>query len=530
MSVIAPAADIIQCAAHLRTPRPFALSCCGQVLATLLLAVALAAATPETVAPLPPAATSLESLQQQLAGLLSEPRFQGALWGVKIVSLDTGRTLFAHAAERRMSPASNSKLYTGALALATLGADYRISTPLRATAVPDQRGVLAGDLIIAGRGDPSWNPRAAKADFWTVFDPFIATLRRAGVTRITGQIVADATYLRGPPQGASWTADDMDFEYGAEISAISLADNYVDLRIVPAPVSGQPCAIEVLQPLSGLVLANHTTTGPAGSERVIRLQRLPGENTVHLFGQLPAGGEPELTEAPVPRPATWFATALREALRRAGITVEGEARSRRWPDEPARGDVILGEIISPPLSTLVAGFMIPSQNLETDLIFAHLGEQRRTPATPAWRRSDELAVTALEEFLGASGIPAGAVQFDEGSGLSRNNLTTAAATVELLTVMARHPAAPAFRAALPRAGADGTLGKRMKGTAAENNVRAKTGTLRWANSLSGYVTTAAGERLAFSLMLNRYVAPPLHKGGEELDDIAIMLARYAGPK
>ena len=467
-------------------------------------------------------------LTAQLEALVTEPRFAGAIWGVQVRSLDHGRILFEHQPDRRMSPASNCKLYVGALALDQLGGDYRIVTPLRATNAPDSAGVLTGDLIIAGRGDPSWDHRTGKKDFWSTFEPFVAAMRKAGVTRITGDIVADATYLREPPGGASWTADDMDFDYGAEISAVTLADNYVDLRLTPATAAGQPCALEVLQPCSGLVFDNRTVTGPAGSARDIRVQRLPGEETVHLTGSLPLGGKVELTEAPVPRPALWFATALREALTKAGITVEGRARSLRWPDAPATAAVSLGEVTSPPLRELVARFMLPSQNLETDLIFAHLGEQRRTPATAAWLRSDELAVTALDEFMARLGVPAGSVLFDEGSGLSRNNLTTAAATVDLLTAMAKHREAAAFFAALPTAGVDGSLEKRMRGTAAERNVHAKTGTLRWASSLSGYVTTAAGEKLVFSLMLNRHRAATDHKTNEALDEIAVRLAAFDG--
>ena len=467
-------------------------------------------------------------LAAQLAAWVTQPRFAGAIWGVQVRSLDSGRILFEHQPGRRMSPASNSKLYTGALALDQLGGDYRIITPVRATARPDAAGVLAGDLIIAGRGDPSWDHRATKRDFWSIFEPFVAVLRSAGVKRITGDIVADATYLRVPPAAASWTADDMDFDYGAEISAVSLADNYIDLLIAPASAAGQPCALEVLQPCSGLVFDNQMVTGPAGSAREIRVQRLPGEETVHLTGTLPLGGKAEETEAPVPRPAQWFATALREALQRAGIRVEGRARRLRWPDAPAAGEVALGAVTSPPLRDLVARFMLPSQNLETDLIFAHLGEQRRTAATPAWLRSDELAVTALDEFMARVGVPAGSVQFDEGSGLSRNNLTTAAATVDLLTFMARQREAPAFLASLPAAGVSGSLKKRMHGTPAEGNVHAKTGGLRWASSLSGYVTTAAGEKLAFSLMLNRHLAPPDRKASAELDEIAVRLAGFAG--
>lgn len=472
---------------------------------------------------------SAGGLAAPLEDFVSQPRFAGAIWSVQVRSLDSGRILFAHHADRRMSPASNSKLYTGALALDLLGGDYRIRTPLRATARPDAAGVLAGDLIVAGRGDPSWDHRTGQRDFWTIFEPFIAALRSAGVKRITGDLVADATWLHTPPAGASWTADDMDYDYGAEISAVSLADNYVDLRLTPAGAVGQPCAVEVLQPCSGLVFDNRTVTGPAGSARDIRVQRLPGEATVHLTGTLPLGGKVAETEAPVPRPAQWFAAALREALQKAGITVEGRARSLRWPDAPAAGAELLGEVTSPPLRDLVARFMIPSQNLETDLIFTHVGEQRRTAATPAWLRSDELAVAALNDFMTRIGVPAGSVLFDEGSGLSRNNLTTAEATVGLLAFMAKHRETAAFFAALPTAGVDGTLAKRMRGTAAERNVHAKTGSLRWANSLSGYVTTAAGEKLAFSLMLNRQLAASDRSNTADLDELAVMLARHGQP-
>jgi D-alanyl-D-alanine carboxypeptidase/D-alanyl-D-alanine-endopeptidase (penicillin-binding protein 4) len=191
--------------------------------------------------------------------------------------------------------------------------------------------------------------------------------------------------------------------------------------------------------------------------------------------------------------------------------------------------VVLGETQSPPMRDLVAAFMKPSQNLETDLIFGYIGERRRTATTPAGRTTEELAVAALREFLQAQAVPAEEVRFEEGSGLSRNNLTTANATVALLVRMAQHPAAADFLAALPVAGVDGTVRSRMKGTPAEGNVRAKTGSLRYANTLSGYVTTAAGERLAFSVMLNRNTGQPAGRTArDELDEVAVLLAGFAG--
>ena len=190
----------------------------------------------------------------------------------------------------------------------------------------------------------------------------------------------------------------------------------------------------------------------------------------------------------------------------------------------------LGELVSPPLRELVADFMKPSQNLETDLVFGHLGETRRGTATPLHRTGEALALEALREFLERAGIDPAEVRFEEGSGLSRNNLLTARATVGLLVAMARHPAARDFEASLPVAGRDGTLRTRLRGTAAEGNVSAKTGTLRYANALSGYVTTAGGERLAIALLLNRHVPEPGTPGArEEIDQLVALPAAYAGP-
>lgn len=478
-----------------------------------------------------PAPRDLGGLQERIAAHVNQPRFHGALWGVKIVSLATGETWFEHHADRLMSPASNSKLYTAALALDRLGGDYRIRTPIFATVAPDAEGEIKGDVIVSGRGDPSWKTRGGSRNFWDAFEPVVAVLVGAEVRRVTGDIVADATWFHALPNGAGWTADDLNDSYGAEISAITLEQNYAEVRVTPAIRTGGPGEVTWLHPHTGLTLVNRIVTSAAGGVRRIGTQRVLGERTVHLFGEMPLDAKPATVDLTVPRPADWYAAGLKEALVRRGIRVEGRARSVRWPEAPAAAGagVKLGEASSPPMRELVAAFMKPSQNLETDLIFGHLGELRRAPEVPYWRSTEDLAVAALREFLQANALPADEVRFEEGSGLSRNNLTTANATVALLAFMAKHHAAADFLTSLPIAGVDGTLRSRMKGTAAEGNVRAKTGTLRYANSLSGYVTTAAGERLAFSVMLNRNTRQPANRHvREELDDIAVMLARFPG--
>ncbi len=567
------------------------------------------------------AARTVAELRAQLTAHVEQDRFSGALWGVKVVSLDSGKTIFEHHADRLMSPASNSKLYPAALALDRLGADYKIITPILATTKPDADGVIHGNLVISGRGDPSWNAKHHGTNFWNLISPFVAEIKKAGVRRVTGDLIGDTTFFRTPPSGGSWTVEDLSDSEGAEISALTLNDNLTQLRVTPARKIGEPCEIIFLDPFVGeivadaaksgnatvsslsspkggegrgeeakasknfsapisvaasnpsplsiaavaaprlggeresapgrsgalLVIQNHTTTG-SGTNRRVEMLRMRGENMLHVFGALPVGGEPEILDVPVPRPAEWFVAALKSALMENGIVVDGVARAVSWPDAPAIGapstrsarlenpqqraeqvlgapGVLIAQIISPPLRELVKDFMKPSQNLETDLIFDHTGEMLREENSSPWETSEQSAVTALGKFLHTNGLPASDVHFDEGSGLSRNNLTTANATVALLRFMAKRPAAQTWEESLPIAGVDGTIRRRMKNTAAEKNVHAKTGTLRWVNALSGYVTNAAGEKLVFSLMLNRYDSPPGRKRTDELDDIAVMLAR-----
>jgi D-alanyl-D-alanine carboxypeptidase/D-alanyl-D-alanine-endopeptidase (penicillin-binding protein 4) len=470
-------------------------------------------------------ARTVEALRAQLTAHVEQDRFSGALWGVKVTSLNSGKILFDHHADRLMSPASNSKMYPAALSLDRLGADYKIITPILAAAKPDADGTIHGDLVISGRGDPSWKGKYLGTNFSDLFSPFVAELKKAGVRHVTGDLIADTTFFRGPTSGGSWTVEDLSDSEGAEVSAITLNDNLTQLRVKPAAQIGALCAAEISDLFTGLVIDNRVTTAAKGTPRRVEMWRNPGENVLHVFGVLPMGAEPELLDVPVPRTAAWFAAALKDALKENGITVGGAARAIYWPDAPSTAAEKIGEVKSPPLAQLVKDFMKPSQNLETDLIFDHTGEMLREKDSPTWLTSEQSAVAELEKLLRTNGLPATDVHFDEGSGLSRNNLTTANASVALLQFMAKHKASQAWEESLPIAGVDGTIRRRMKGTAAEKNVHAKTGTLRWVNALSGYVTNAAGEKLVFSLMLNRYDSPPNRKRTDELDDIAVMLAR-----
>ncbi len=474
---------------------------------------------------LPAQPTPLALLHQRLGNHLAQPKFSAAAWGVKILSLDTGNVLFEHDAGKLLKPASNAKLYTGALALDRLGPDFRIKTSLLAKTRPSRTGTLRGDLIIYGRGDPSFAARFHHGAHTNLLAPLVAALKSAGVKRVAGDLVGDESFFRGPPLGTQWTWDDLQHYYGAEVSALTVEDNTVDLLISPGLMAGASCRIRTLPATDYLRFDNRSRTVEAGGPRDLSLYRPIGGNTVYIHGQLPLGSTNWVDAITVSRPGLWFVTLLREELARAGILVSGRVRAVDWldresrPDE-ARGLVELASVESPPLSELVARTMKPSQNLYAQLLFLQVGAARHSPTNTA-AMTEDLGLAELREFLAGAGIGRGEVLLEEGSGLSRGALVTPNATVKLLQFMERHRHAKAFCDTLPIAGVDGTLRRRMKATAAFDNARAKTGTLRYVNTLSGYVTTKAGERLVFSLMLNNYDGSDARA---DLDAMVVMLA------
>ncbi len=477
---------------------------------------------------------TVAELQQELAAHISQPKFDAALWGVKVVSLESGKVIFEHNSQKLFSPASNSKLYTVALALDRLGADYRIKTSLYATGKPTTSGVLKGDLVVFGRGDPTINARIHGHDIYAALEPLVAALTNAGVKTIAGDLIGDDSYFHGPPYGSGWAWDDVESYYGAEISALTINDNTLQVSVKPGAKPGEPCTLVPLPATSYVTFSNRTETIAYASRRTISFYRQPDENVIYASGKMALQEPGYNDDITVHNPAGLFVWFFKEALARHGIKVGGKVRTMGWLErqaEPLHLDKLieLGSVESMPMSDIAHEVMKPSQNLYTDLLLGHVGEQHRTPDTSPNDTSEDLGVRELNKFLAEAGVKKGDVFFEEGSGLSRNNLTTPNATIALLQFMSHHKCADVYLNALPIAGVDGTLRSRMKGTAAANNVHAKTGTLRWANSLSGHVTTAAGERLLFSIMLNRYYnADPNGSARADVDAIAVMLAEFSG--
>jgi D-alanyl-D-alanine carboxypeptidase/D-alanyl-D-alanine-endopeptidase (penicillin-binding protein 4) len=478
---------------------------------------------------------SVEELQQRCARIVNDPRYDGGEWGVKIVSLDSGQTLFEHDAGRLFSPASNSKLYTMAMVLDRLGPDYRIKTSLYAHAKPDEHGVIQGDLIVYGRGDPTINEKLHSNDIYKALEPLVAVLTNAGVKEISGDLIGDDSYFNSPPFGSSWDWGDFQEYYGAEISALTINDNTLQLMLKPGEKVGDSAKLSFDPETSYVTVSNRTHTIANGGRRRIEQYRPVGENVVYLYGEVPLGDPGSSEDVTMHNPAGLFIELFRNALTKHGIKVSGNLRTINWQDRevaPFKANewVELGAMESLPVRDIIREVQKPSQNLYTDLMLQHVGagtmniRQMRPLET-----AEDAGLRELNKFLATAGVKRDETIFDEGSGLSRNNLTTPNATVALLKFMRHHKDAEIYINALPIAGVDGTLRRRMKGTPAANNLRGKTGTLRWAHSLSGYVTTAAGEHLVFSIMLNRFQnRDPQRSPTADMDAIAVMLAGFTG--
>ena len=413
------------------------------------------------------------------------------------------------------------KLYTVAAGLDRLSPDFRFVTSVYAPAKPDGNGVIKGDLTIYGRGDPSIAARFNSGNYFKGIDDLAARIAAAGVKRVEGDLVGDETYFIGPQYGSGWEWEDLQWYYGAEVSALTVNDNALDLFVKPGAQVGAPAVITTGPPDPLLRIVNKVVTGARGTRRDLNAYRALAGDELEITGSIALDDKGYTGGIGISRPALLFAYLLRASLSQRGVTVKGKTRT--IDARPAAGFVVQpnSAVVSPgsarveiasmqsvPFSVIAAQTLKPSQNLYTEIILRTLGTvvppAVSTPNIDRTSESDGLEV--VKTFLREAGVNPSSLVLSDGSGLSRNDMITAEATIQLLTYMHRHRYASVFRDALPIAGVDGTLRNRFKGTPAENNLRAKTGTLSSANSLSGYVRDAAGEELAFSIMVNNYPA------------------------
>ena len=473
-----------------------------------------------------PAASPPQGLAAKIDALVQQPRFAHASWGIAVVSLASGRTLYAHRADQLGQPASTAKLFTAAVSLATLGSDYRFPTRLLSRGVI-RNGRLDGQLILYGVGDPTLG--TAENSDWAA--KLASQLQARGVRQVHGDLIADDSYFTGPSFGTGWEAGDLQSWFAVPTSALSVDENIVQVTLTPGASPGLPASVR-LAPMDGIakVLGQIQTTRRQTSSD-INLYRAPGDNTLYLFGNMPAGATPAQFRLAMVDPALQAARQLRAALTRQGIRISGSTRVLHWPLDDSTllaGTHPVGEVLSPPLGEILQRGLKRSQNLYLQNLLLSVGaHELATASAPptTFADSEHWGIQALRDLLTRIGIPPDVSRLDEGTGLSRRDLVTPEALVHLLVYFSGQPSAKQLRDALPLAGVDGTLAHRMRDTAAAGNVQAKTGSMSYVHSLAGYVTTAAGKHLAFVLMLDNYEPPAGEpSASSDLDAIAVLLA------
>jgi len=508
-------------------------------------AFAILTACATTFAEALPRATTLAGLQEQLRHSIEHSRDTSAIWGVEIVSALNGRILFETNATQRFVPASNTKLFTAALALDRLGSAHQVATSLSVTAPPDARGIVEGDLVVRGGGDPSFAP-SWHGDKWEpAFDPLVELVTRAGIRKIQGNVVVDAGRFRGPLHGRGWDEEDAHFAYGAPVSALTVGDNVIEASLTPGPHPGDPASVRWLPvddfkaPLArttlGLDSVNLVSTGATNQPLRVDVQWRKSGHAVSLKGALPVGRKPYTLELPIPNPDEAFGAYLVEALARRNVTIIGSIRSMGSPETRVPTNrVELGSVASPPLAEWIRPTLKNSQNLYAQLLLQTVGaevEARRssTGETAPESTTADSGLRVLPALLDKIGASTNTASLEEGSGLSRQNWVTPHAIVQLLSWVPRQPYGSVWMDSMAVGGVDGTLRNRLLHPAVRGRVRAKTGSLTGVAALSGYVTNRLGQGTVFSIVVNHWTRESAAECRAEIDQLVEQVAEFQGP-
>lgn len=490
----------------------------------------IAAAVVGVVGALLPGATSGQAtdLTTELQSVLDGYRWGGARWGALVVSLDSGDTLFSVAPDEPLVPASNVKLLTSAAALQVLGPDYRFRTWLLSDA-DVENGVLLGDLVLYGTGDPGISDRFYRSKD-EVFHGLVDQLEAAGIHTVAGDLIADASFFEGPLRDAGWNPRDLNEHFSAGVSSLSYNENVVSFRIRPG-AAGSPPLVETIPAHSALEIVNEAETVSGRARPRLAILRDDPLEPVRVVGRIRAGGGDVWRQMTVAVPADFAGASLRATLEERGISILGEDKTVdaaafspvgriSAPALGRRGPRILATHVSRPLIEYLEVVNKKSHNLFAELLFRAVGRASEGEGSPA------VAARAVRRALGALGVDTAELVQRDGSGLSPENRVPARAFVQTIAGMADGDAWSDFWASLPRAGTRREL-SRMYRTAAAGNLRAKTGTIRGVSALSGMVRSRDGERLAFSLIVND--SPSQTRAKRVENQIGVRLAEFRRP-
>ncbi len=466
----------------------------------VVLALAAMAAAP---------ALPAQSLAKRLDARLNAPGLDRNLWGVAVTDLE-GRLLYGRNAERLFVPASNTKLVVVSTALTLLGPDYTVPTSVYGTG-PVLEGELQGDLVLYGRGDPTFSkrcydidetkPGVCDDDAAARFRDLARQLRERGVRSIAGDLVGDGSYFDGELVHPGWETYDLNWWYAAPVSGLGFNDNSVDITIAAADSGDVQPRMDLAPDVDLATIDNRAIVGPRDAERSFDIIRSVDGSHYVASGVLPVGAAKRTEYAAVLDPDRYAALAFHRALAAEGIVVRGAVRSTTdaFDFAAARATPALAEVSSRPLRDWVFPILNTSQNWFAEMTLKQLG--RHIAGVGSWQAGLEIERRFLIDSVGADSTQFALV---DGSGLASNNLISPRTFTQLLAWMRHSPAYDAFAAALPQSGATGSLRRRFVGTPLEGRVRAKTGSISRVNTLSGYVERADGRVLVFSIQANHH--------------------------
>lgn len=453
---------------------------------------------PAAPAPAPPPDTRASRLATAIDAALNAPEFAHAAVGAVVRSLDSGETLYRRNGDTWLTPASTTKVLTAIAAAERLGWGFRFETRLVAMG-PIKDGVLDGDLLVVGTGDPTINPRhPSRAN---TFDAWARQLKARGLRRIAGHVIGDDSAVDGPGWGIGWAWDDLVEDYGAAFGALQYNENVVRITMGPGVTPGAPPVVYLSPSNHGMLVDVTAVTSAEGTAPALLVSREPGSRILEIRGRAPMGHDAISTTVAAANPTLFYAGELRVALQRAGIVVDGAGIDIDEETERPRvsdGTVLLVDQ-SAPVSEIATEMLAWSINLYAESLLAAM--DTTAPVT----FPDGLA--AMRDTLSALSVPAVGYHLRDGSGLSRNDYIAADTLVAAIAGAWPRPGfQDAFLAVMPRSGRKGAMERRLVGTPAEGRVYAKSGSMSNVRGLTGVVETAAGEFVAFAFLANGFDA------------------------
>lgn len=461
-------------------------------------------------------------LEREIADLKKDPDLCNAAWGLYVYNITREQPEAEYNSQLSLVPASVIKILTTATALSLLGENFRFETRLQYSGVIDTAsGLLRGNLYLTGGGDPTLGSKRfdATVNADSVFLEFARRLKKAGIRKISGKLIADESIFDDYiPQ--TWSYEDIGNYYAAPVCGLSIYENAYRLYFDAGKAIGDSARLTGIEPpLPGITFINTVRTAAAGTGDQVYILGDPYSSLRLLKGTIPLGKSHYDVDGSLPDPAAFCAQKLRSVLNNQGIEISGgisTLRQERWSGRSdtssAANRITLAQHFSPPLSEVIYHTNMKSINGFAEHILKMLGARQGKEG------STSQGIEIIRRFWVSKGIDLKGFEMFDGSGLSRRNKITARQLAMILARFSNEKSYTHFEASLPVAGRNGGVGSLLKGTVAENNLRAKTGTMDDVRSFAGYVRNVKGEDLAFAMIFNNFTCtgPEMRKKCEQL--------------